>query len=77
MRWGFAAALTARGAALRTSTAQYRHAHELPSWYHSLTLVTPRAEWTDGDGELEFLLACKRLGPGPAVLRDCVKSMKH
>jgi hypothetical protein len=72
-----AAAMTARGVALRTSAAQYRQAHELPGWYHALTPVTPGAEWTDGDGEQEFLLACERLGPGPAVLRDYVKSMKY
>jgi hypothetical protein len=35
------------------------------------------AEWTQGDGEPGFRLACERLGPGPAVLRDYVKSMKH
>jgi hypothetical protein len=74
---GLARALAARGVTLRTSVGQYRQAHELPGWFHALAPVTPRAEWTEGDAEHEFLLACGRLGSGPAVLRDYVKSMKH
>jgi hypothetical protein len=70
-------ALAARGVTLRTSAVQYRQAHELPGWYPALVPVTPQAAWTDGDGEPGFLRACERLGPGPAVLRDYVKSMKH
>ena len=72
-----AGALAARGTDLRTSAAQYRQAHELPGWYPALAPVTPAAAWTAGDGEQEFHAACARLGPGPAVLRDYVKSMKH
>ena len=70
-------AVTAKGVTLRTSAAQYRQAHELPGWYPALAPVTPAAAWTTGDGEQEFRGACARLGPGPAVLRDYVKSMKH
>jgi hypothetical protein len=73
----FADALADQGVALRTSTAQYRQAHELPGWYPALAPVTPEAAWTAGGGEPEFRAACARLGPGPAVLRDYVKSMKH
>ena len=69
--------LAARGVALRTSPGQYQRAHELPGWYPMLAPVTPRAEWTAGDGREEFRRACARLGSGPAVLRDYVKSMKH
>jgi hypothetical protein len=72
-----ARSLASRGVTLRTSPGQYRQAHELPGWYHGLAPVTPATEWTEGDTEHEFLLACQRLGPGPAVLRDYVKSMKH
>jgi len=70
-------ALSARGVTLRTSAGQYRQAHELPGWYPTLARVTPAAVWTVGDGEEEFRAVCARLGPGPAVLRDYVKSMKH
>jgi hypothetical protein len=72
-----ASALAARGTALRTGAAQYRQAHELPGWYSALAPVTPATAWTAGDGEQEFHAACARLGPGPAVLRDYVKPMKH
>jgi hypothetical protein len=72
-----AGALAAKGVTLRTSAAQYRQAHELPGWYPALAPVTPAATWTAGDAEGEFQTACARLGPGPAVLRDYVKSMKH
>ena len=72
-----AAALEARDVTLRTSAAQYRRAHELPGWHAALSPVTPQAEWTTGDAERDFQLACERLGQGPAVLRDYVKSMKH
>ena len=70
-------ALTARGVRMRTSAAQYRRAHELPGWHGTLAPVTPPAAWTTGDGQQEFRAACARLGPGPAVLRDYVKSVKH
>ena len=70
-------ALAAKGAALRTGAGQYRQAHELPGWHRALAPVTPAAAWTEGDGEQEFHAACARLGPGPAVLRDYIKSLKH
>lgn len=72
-----AAALTARGVSLRTTAAQYRQAHELPGWYPPLAPATPLSAWTTGDSREEFGAACARLGAGPAVLRDYVKSMKH
>lgn len=70
-------AVTAKGVTMRTSAAHYRQAHELPGWYPALAPVTPLATWTTGDAEQDFRAACVRLGPGPAVLRDYVKSMKH
>jgi hypothetical protein len=72
-----AQALAARGVTLRTSSAQYRRAHELPGWYSALAAVTPRSVWTVGSDRAEFDRARARLGAGPAVLRDYTKSMKH
>ena len=69
--------LADKGVTMRTSAAHYLRAHELPGWHHALAPVTPATAWTAGDGEQEFRAACARLGPGPAVLRDYVKSMKH
>jgi hypothetical protein len=74
---GFARALADRGVALRTTADAYRAAHELPGWYDALRDVTPESAWTDGDDVPQLLAAAQRLGAGPAVLRDYVKSMKH
>ncbi|TWD75225.1 hypothetical protein FB561_6663 [Kribbella amoyensis] len=72
-----AAALADRGVRLRTSADEYRTAHELPGWYEALSPVTPESTWTVGTDPGELVAAAGRLGPGPAVLRDYVKSMKH
>jgi hypothetical protein len=73
----FAAALALRGSTLRTSPEQYRRGHELPGWYASLAEFTPVSKWTHGPGRSAFDAARRDLGSGPAVLRDCTKSMKH
>jgi ATP-grasp domain-containing protein len=73
----FERALAGRGVTLRTSAAQYRRAHEFPGWYEALNVVTPRSVWTSGTDRVAFDTARAELGPGPAVLRDYVKSMKH
>ncbi|MFI7069791.1 ATP-grasp domain-containing protein [Micromonospora sediminicola] len=73
----FADALTARGVTLRTSSDQYRRAHELPGWYHSLAPVTPTSTWTTSAQRPAFDHARTQLGTGAAVLRDYTKSMKH
>ncbi|MEV4640197.1 ATP-grasp domain-containing protein [Actinoplanes sp. NPDC049548] len=73
----FAQALARRNILLLTSPEQYRQAHELPGWYAALADVTPASAWTSGDTPDGFARACTDLGPGPAVLRDYTKSMKH
>ncbi|MBT0768468.1 hypothetical protein KIH74_06000 [Kineosporia sp. J2-2] len=74
----FAQALRERDVTLVTDPARYRRAHELPGWYEALREVTPRTVWSEGaDLSDGFDEACRRLGPGPAVLRDHTKSMKH
>lgn len=70
-------ALRERGVTLRTTAAQYRTAHELPGWYDALAEVTPESVWSDGADLDAFEDACRRLGSGPAVLRDFTKSLKH
>ncbi|WP_149202157.1 ATP-grasp domain-containing protein [Actinotalea subterranea] len=69
--------LTARGLRLRTSPTDYRAAHELPGWFAALAAVTPESVWTDGPDLDAFEDRCRSLGPGPAVLRDFTKSLKH
>ncbi|PWD50554.1 hypothetical protein C8046_07705 [Serinibacter arcticus] len=72
-----AAALADRGVILVTSPVAFARAHELPGWYDAIREHTPASEWTVGPGREAFEAAARRLGPGPAVLRDWTKSMKH
>jgi hypothetical protein len=74
---GFATALAARGVVLRTTTEQYRRAHELPGWYPGLAALTPPSVWTVDTDRASFDRARADLGPGAAVVRDHVKSMKN
>ena len=71
------AALSAREAALRTTSASFKSAHELPGWYEALTAHTPESFWSVGSDAGAIAGLCARFGSGPAVLRDYVKSMKH
>ncbi|MFG2054444.1 ATP-grasp domain-containing protein [Micromonospora sp. NPDC048930] len=70
-------ALAARDVHLWTTPERYRRAHELPGWYAALAAVTPASAWTAGSDRAAFDEARRALGPGPAVLRDHVKSAKH
>jgi hypothetical protein len=71
------AALGARGAGLRTSPDTYRRAHELPGWYGCVGGLTPASVWLERPGLDGFDAALRRLGSGPAVVKDYVKSEKH
>ncbi|MGY0055825.1 ATP-grasp domain-containing protein [Streptomyces sp. LZ34] len=76
------AALADRGCALLTSPERYRAAHELPGWYDTFAALTPRSAWLPSPpdrapGEAELADLAARLGGGPAVVKDWVKSRKH
>ncbi|MFF5973842.1 ATP-grasp domain-containing protein [Streptomyces sp. NPDC012769] len=75
------AALADRGRTLLTTPAAYRRAHELPGWYAAFAHVTPRSSWIPGGGmpgDPELKRAAEELGgPGPAIVKDYVKSRKH
>lgn len=70
----------ARGFEFLTSPENYRWAHWLPESYPSLVGKTPVSVWrAQAEGlEDEALLALlAKLGPGPALVKDYVKSRKH
>lgn len=69
--------LRARSTTLRTDATSYRTAHELPGWIAAVGDLTAATVWTTSDSIDEFDVACARIGAGPAVLRDHVKSAKH
>jgi hypothetical protein len=73
----FADALAARDVVMRTTAGDYARAHEFPGWYDAVREHTPRSVWTVGTDRADFDRACADLGPGSAVVRDHVKSMKH
>lgn len=65
------------GMGLRTPPDAYRRGHELPGWYSAFAPLTPPSLWTDTPSTEEFVDRCRKLGAGPAIIRDFVKSMKH
>ncbi|MEU1123667.1 ATP-grasp domain-containing protein [Streptomyces sp. NPDC005899] len=76
-------ALAARGCSLLTSAADYRRAHELPGWYDTFASLTPRSVWcdlpagSDPPGPAFWSGLAGRLGSGPGIVKDFVKSRKH
>jgi hypothetical protein len=76
-------ALAGLGTPLRTSAAQYRAAHELPSWYPVFEGVTPRSAWFAHEPLCPPLpgavarLAAALPGARAGIVKDYVKSAKH
>lgn len=72
--------LQARGFTLYTSPADYREAHWLPQAVEVLRHSTPQTVYLSGHppfAEADLVGLLERLGPGPAVVKDFVKSQKH
>lgn len=72
-----AEALAPRDVAFRTHPDAYERAHLLPGWYSLFAELTSRTAVVRGPGLDGFEDALAAVGPGPAVLKDHVKSMKH
>ena len=77
-----AAALSARNVALAVPPDGYQKAHELPGWYDTFAGVTPASVWLPlspgAPPEADKLAELVRpLRPGPAIVKDYVKSRKH
>ena len=69
-----------RGVSLRTSPLAYRSCHYFPAGYAAIEAHTPRSVWLpEGEGLTRERIAARlaELGPGPAIVKDYVKSLKH
>jgi hypothetical protein len=73
----FEEGLSARGYALVSSSAHYAEVTYFPNYYPKIRECSPRAEWTETpDAFLAWTLS-RRMGDGPFVIKDHVKSAKH
>lgn len=79
---GLAKSLAERGVSMAVPPDGYQKAHELPGWYDTFAGVTPASVWlplephtTPSREQLAELVAPLR--PGPAIVKDYVKSRKH
>jgi len=73
----FQEALLARGFPLVSSAAQYSEVTYFPNYYPKIREVSPSAVWTETpDSYLAWSLS-RKLGDGPFVIKDHVKSAKH
>jgi len=76
-------ALWSLGHRMINTPAEYQFCQELPSWYPSLRGVTPKSVWFPPEGRLGFEVNTiaaeveERLGMGPYIVKDYVKSQKH
>jgi hypothetical protein len=73
----FHAALSARGYSLVSSAADYAEVTYFPNYYPKIREESPPAVWTDTpDSYLAWSLS-RKLGDGPFVIKDHIKSAKH
>src|SRR5262249_49476717 len=73
----FRDALSARGHTLISSAAQYAEVSYFLNYYPKIRDFSPAAVWTDTpDSFLAWTLA-RKLGDGPFVIKDHIKSAKH
>jgi hypothetical protein len=72
-------ALIGRNSRLIVDPDAYRSAHEFPGWYDTVRDVSPAGEWTFHANLADVPLVVRNLslGPGPAIVKDFVKSRKH
>lgn len=72
-----AEALSAKGSPLVVNPMAYAYAHHLPKWYADFEQVTAQSVWVASTAAEHILSALRRLPPGPAIVKDYVKSAKH
>jgi hypothetical protein len=70
-------ALSGRGYCLVSTPEQYAEVTYFPNYYPKVREASPEAVWTDDDDAYRAWCASRRLGNGPFVLKDHIKSAKH
>ena len=73
----FYRALPARGYRLVSTPEQYAEVTYFPNYYPKVRALSPEAVWTDSDDPYLAWSASRKLGDGPFVLKDHIKSAKH
>jgi len=73
----FREALLARGYALVSTAAQYAEVTYFPNYYPKIREVSPSAVWTETPDSYLAWSRSRRLGDGPFVIKDHIKSAKH
>jgi hypothetical protein len=73
----FHAALSGRGYRLVSTPEQYAEVTYFPNYYPKIREASPEAVWTDNDDPYLAWCASRRLGDGPFVLKDHIKSAKQ
>ncbi|CAN5638817.1 ATP-grasp domain-containing protein [soil metagenome] len=70
-------ALLARGYRLVSTPLQYSEVTYFPNYYPNIREVSPEAVWTDVPDAYQAWSLSRRMGDGPFVIKDHIKSAKH
>ncbi|MEZ6139554.1 MAG: ATP-grasp domain-containing protein [Zavarzinella sp.] len=70
-------ALGKRGYRLVSSPEQYAEVTYLPNYYPKIRELSPLTVWTETPDTFEAYSCSRKLGNGPFILKDHVKSVKH
>lgn len=73
----FYQALMARGYLLVSTPEQYAEVTYFPNYYPKIREMSPEAVWTDTADPYLAWCQSRKLGEGPFVLKDHIKSAKH
>jgi hypothetical protein len=73
----FGHGLSERGYALVSSADDYAEVNYFPNYYPKIRDCSPAAVWTDSPDVFSAWSASRKLGDGPFVIKDHVKSAKH
>jgi hypothetical protein len=73
----FASALSAKGYSLISSPEHYAEVSYFPNYYPKIREFSPEAVWTDTPDSYLAWTRARKLGDGPFLIKDHIKSAKH